>query len=155
MRTLLKFSFLFFTFSLICCSPLQRVSRIVRNHPQLSITDTIKYSKLVIYPARMSVYNIPDSVLARMQPGDSIIAISKKGVTIIIRKKTQATEIEASVPADSIRVDTTFITSSVTVVKDDKTNRRLTRQKLRIVYIVSIILLIMVIYIVIRKIIGE
>jgi len=155
MKTLFYFSLFTFIFSLLSCSPQQRMTRLVRNNPQLVINDTTRFSRLVIFPARTALYNLPDSLFNRMQPGDSIISVSKKGVTIIVRRNNQSTEIEASVPADTVTVDTTIVTPTVTVIEDIKADRKLKMQKLRIIYIVSIIVLLIVITTIIRKVIGH
>lgn len=136
---------------LVSCSAQQRVTRIVNKHPELRISDTINFSQLVIRPGRSALLNMPDSVLQRLQPGDSIIAVSKKGVTIIVRKKPLTTEIEASVTGDTVKVDTSLVVPKIKVVQ----NERVTIWKLRIAYIVSIILLVVVIYLIIKKILKK
>lgn len=155
MKKLLYFSLFVFIFSLFSCSPQQRMTRLVRNNPQLVINDTTRFSRLVIFPSRTALYNLPDSVLNRMQPGDSIITVSKKGVTIIVRRNNQSTEILASVQADSVLVDTTIVTPTVTVIEDKNADRKLKMKKIRIVYIALIIVLLIVVTTIIRKVIGR
>ena len=146
-----KLLYLLLITCLLSCSAQRRVSRIVHNHPELSISDTIKYSHLVIRPFRNALLNMPDSILRTMQPGDSVISVSKKGVTIIVRKKQQSTEIEASVPSDTVSIDTSFVAPKIVVTENNKVKL----QKLRIIHVVVIIILILVIYAIIRKIIGK
>jgi hypothetical protein len=109
---------------LTSCTAQQRINRIISRHPKLVINDTVKYSRLVIYPSRMARLNLPDSVLNRLQPGDSVMVVSKKGITLILRRKNQETDIVASIASDTINVDTMFVISPIKVVRDENVDRR-------------------------------
>lgn len=135
---------------LFACDPQRRISRIVERHPDLVLNDTINYSMLVIHPSRSSLLNMPDSIFSRLLPGDSIISVTKKGITIIVRKKPESTEIGAYVTSDTVKVDTTLVVPKVKVISEDKA-RILTS---RVVYIVSILFLILVIYLILKRVIN-
>ena len=98
---------------LFSCSPQSRLNRLIKNHPELSIKDTVKVIDTLIIP------ELKFDTVFRVTNNIDTFYVDKENIKFQIIKNDSIIKVKFFIPADTIIKTLTVPVEKIKVVKED------------------------------------
>lgn len=101
------------------CSPQARINRIISNHPEIQINDSIRIKTKLKVPARSAAMSMPMERIINLKTGDTISA-THNNITLVIGRENDSASFDIKVPAIIVEKDTMVRINKIEAVRSVK-----------------------------------
>jgi len=101
------------------CSPQARMNRIISNHPELQLNDSVYVKTRLLVPARSAVMSMPMERINNLKNGDTI-STTTNNITLVIGRVDDSVSFKIRIPASIVEKDTMIPIERINVTRSVK-----------------------------------